>query len=108
MLGAGGLGAALEDLLGVVEELLLPRVDHRRMHAMQRRQLTDRLVTLHRCQRHLGLERRCVGLPFPWHVYPFLGQSIVAYSTVQFLGSTSIISTEFSSTLRYLSTSAVK
>src|SRR5213592_4800973 len=89
MLGAAGLGAALEDFLGIVEELLLPRVNHRRMHAMQRRQLTDRLVTLHRCQRHLGLERRRVVLPFPWHDYPFRGQPIVAYSTVQFLGSTS-------------------
>jgi WD40 repeat protein len=49
----------------------------------------DRLVTLHRCQRHLGLERRRVGLPFPRHDYPFLGQPTVAYSTVQFLGSTS-------------------
>src|SRR4029079_7297082 len=44
MVGAGGVGATLEDLLGVVEELLFPRVDHRRMHAMQRCQFTDRLV----------------------------------------------------------------
>jgi hypothetical protein len=71
--------------------LLLPRMDHRRMHAVERRQLADRLITLHRGQRHLGLERRRVRLPFPCHDYPFLGQPIVAYSTVQFLGSTSEI-----------------
>ena len=29
-------------------------------------------------------------LPFPRHVHPFLGQPTVAYSTVQFLGSTSV------------------
>src|SRR4051794_28778336 len=59
------------------------------MHTIQRRQLTDRLVTLHRCQCHLGLEPRGMGLPFLCHDYPFLGQPTVAYSTVQFLGSTS-------------------
>src|SRR6478752_786045 len=61
------------------------------MHAMHRRQLADRLVAFDCRQRHLSLERCAMGLPFPRHGYPFLGQPTVAYSTVQFLGSTSII-----------------
>ena len=36
------------------------------------RQFVHRLVTLDRRQRHLGLERRRMGLPFPGHGYPFL------------------------------------
>src|SRR5436190_9825202 len=59
------------------------------MHAMQRCQLADRLVSLDRRQRHLGLEPSRMGLPFLRHDDPFLGQPTVAYSTVQFLGSTS-------------------
>ena len=78
VLDAGGLGAALEQLLGTVDELLLPGMDHRRMHAMQRGQLANRLVSLHRRQRHLGLEPGRMGLPFPRHGYPFLGQPTVA------------------------------
>src|SRR5262249_37116375 len=89
LLGAGGLGAVEEQLLGVADELLLPGVDQGRMHAMQARQFADRLVAFERRQRHLGLERRRMGFPLPRHGYPFLGQPTVAYSTVQFLGSTS-------------------
>src|SRR5260370_25336001 len=65
-------------------------MNHRRMHAMHRRQLVDRPVASDRCQRHLRLERCAMGLPFPRHDYPFLGQPTVAYSTVQFLRSTSL------------------
>jgi hypothetical protein len=90
LLSAGGLGAVLEQLLGVADELLLPGMDQGRRHAVKARQRADGLVALHRRERHLGLERRGRGLPFPRHGYPFLGQPTVAYSTVQFLGSTSL------------------
>src|ERR1700679_2833736 len=70
MLGAADLGAALEQLLRIVQELLLPGSDQSRMHAVERCQLADRLVSLHRGQRHLGLEPRAVRLPFLCHVLP--------------------------------------
>src|SRR5581483_9680515 len=78
LLGAGCLGAVLEQFLGALHELLLPGMDQRWMHPVQRRQLTDRLVALDCRQRHLGLHRRRVRLPFPRHNYPFLGQPTVA------------------------------
>jgi hypothetical protein len=87
MFDAGRLGAALEQLLGIAEELLLPGIDHLGLHAVQPCQLVDRLVTFHR---RLRFERRWVGLTFRCHDLPFLGQPIVTYSTVQFLGSTTV------------------
>ena len=42
-------GTALEQLLRIADKLLLPGMDHLRMHAVHSCQLVDRLVALHRC-----------------------------------------------------------
>jgi hypothetical protein len=87
LLLGGGLGAGGEDPLGATEELLLPGIDEGGVDTVLTGQLVDRLVPLRAARATWALNAAVYVLRFA-AICPLLRSTLLAYSVVQFSGST--------------------